>query len=64
VTLFSAGRQRVIDAETEDLAYFCRKTPAVFGGEVYRKSTGVSVPGKSSGNERTLTSERAGNSDT
>jgi hypothetical protein len=49
VTRFSAGRQAVIDAETEDLAFFCRKTPSDFGGEVYRNSTGVSVPGKSAG---------------
>jgi hypothetical protein len=35
----------------QDPADFCRKTPAVFGAEVYRKSTGVSVLGKSAAKE-------------
>ena len=51
VTLFPPGRQRVKAGRIQDPADFCRKTPAVFGAEVYRKSTGVSLLGKSSGKE-------------
>ena len=46
VTLFSSGRQRVSSCRIQDPADFCRKMAAVFGAEVYRKSTGVSSVGK------------------
>jgi hypothetical protein len=49
VTLFPAGRQRVTSWWIRDPADFCRKMRAVFGAEVYRNSTGVSVLEKSAG---------------
>jgi hypothetical protein len=39
--LVPAGRRRVTGGGIEDPADFRRKTPAVFGSEVCRKSTGV-----------------------
>jgi hypothetical protein len=47
VTLFAAGNQRVTSSRIEDPAVFCRKIAAVFGAEVYRKSTDDSGSGKS-----------------
>jgi hypothetical protein len=47
LTLFPSGRQRVTGRWIEDPAVFCRKTPADFDAEAYRKRTGVSVSGKS-----------------
>jgi hypothetical protein len=47
------GRQRVTSCRIQDPADFCSKMAGGFGAEVYRKSTGVSVKGKSSGNART-----------
>ena len=49
VTLFPQGRQRVTETGTKDPAFFRVKTRVAFGADVYRKSTGVSVSGKSAG---------------
>jgi hypothetical protein len=51
-TLSPAGRQGVTGWRTEDPADFCRKTAAVFGAEVYRKSTGDLEPRKSAAKDR------------
>ena len=40
-TLISVGRQRVNSWRIQDPADFCRKTQAVFGAEVYWKSTEI-----------------------
>jgi len=51
LTLFPAWRQWVTSCWIEDPADFCWKTPPLFFAEAYRKSTGVSVLGKSAGKD-------------